>query len=111
MILKGNVQFNRLFDALCDRSYAIKYVRPTLERDTLEDRQHGKAKVVEIRDTPVWTLPKLFATIVVGPNVVALKAAISARNWLFHYRVYKDNSNANALIGNKSSSHSTNFEQ
>ena len=43
------------------QSYPIENISPTLEGDALEDREHGKTKVVKVSDAIVWTLPKLAA--------------------------------------------------
>lgn len=48
------------------RFYIIKHVRPALEGDALEDREHGQSEVVEIRDAVVRALPELLAAVVVG---------------------------------------------
>ena len=47
-------------------SYPVEHVRPALESDALEDRQHGLAEVVEAGDAPLRALPVLTTDSAVG---------------------------------------------
>ena len=49
-------------------SYPVEHVRPALESDALEDRQHGLAEVVEAGDAPLWTLPVLLTHRAIGTS-------------------------------------------
>jgi len=65
--------------------YIIKHIRPTLESDALEDREHGQSEVVEIRDAEVRTLPELLAAVVIGSESLrALIASGTAWYWFVH---------------------------
>lgn len=69
------------------RLYIIKHVRPALEGDALEDRQHGQSEVVKIRDTEVRALPELLAAVIVGFVPRALVASGTAWYRIVHYLV------------------------
>lgn len=67
--------------------YIVKHVRPALEGDTLEDREHGQSEVVKIRDAVVRALPELLAAVVAGSDPRAVVALRVARYRILHYLV------------------------
>ena len=48
---------DRVGSACC--THPVEHVSPALQRDALEDSQHGLAKVVKASDPPLWSLPVL----------------------------------------------------
>ena len=69
-------------------SYLIEYVGPTLERYALEHGEHGQAKVVDISDAVIGSLP-------IGQTdhsdcgaVESHLAGIGARMRIFHHVAY-----------------------
>lgn len=66
-------------------TYAIKDISPALKGDALEHRQHGQAKVVEVGDAVVWSIPSAVALVArrtlvahsAGPDVFLVFTYIS----------------------------------
>lgn len=67
--------------------YTVKYIRPALEGDALEDREHGQSEVVKIRDAVIRALPELIAAMVIGSDPGALVAFRAARYRALHYLI------------------------
>ena len=64
-------------------AYPVEHVSPSLKGDTLEDREHGKPKVVKVGDAKVWTFPKLTALGTFRTLIVA-----SAKRWVVFINHY-----------------------
>ena len=62
----------------------IKHVRPALERDALEDGQHGEAEIVEIGDSRVRAFPVQVALHVLA-QLGAIESVVATRMRIFHH--------------------------
>lgn len=60
-------------------THPVKYVSPSLKGDTLEDREHGKTKVVKVGDAKVGTFPKLSADM---SSLCVTLVVASAKRWI-----------------------------
>ena len=63
-------------------TYPVKDLRPALQRDALEDGQHGVEEVVEVGDPVVGSVPVL-------PAFCALRTLIGSSTWygVFHHLI------------------------
>lgn len=64
-------------------AHPVQHVRPALHGYTLEHRQHGKGKVVEVGDAVVWALPSHFAHRPVAQAMSAIRSVGRAWGRLF----------------------------
>ena len=69
-------------------AHPVQHVRPALHGYTLEHRQHGEGKVVEVCDAVVWALPTHFAHCSIIVTVSAISSVRCTRCRLFLWNDY-----------------------
>ncbi len=56
---------------LLEQTHPVQDVSPALHRDALEHSQHGKCKVIKVRDSIIWALPSHHALRYIGQGAMS----------------------------------------